>query len=755
LIKVDGTIYRFMGKESPTYQTILPTADEQAYQCKYTEIEPASDWNKVKFDDGGWDTGPAPFSDDKQQAKTLWTSKNIWVRRTFTLNDLNIDKLVLKLYHDDNVEVYLNGEKVYSVIGWTSDYKLIPLSDKFKNRLKEGENVLAIHCANTAGGGFLDAGLVQEVKAQKSDVLLAKQKSVEVNATQTIYNFDCVGVDLKVTFTSPLLMNDLDVFSRPVSYISYSIKSNDGRSHAVKVLFSASTNIAVNSPSQQVTTQKYATPALSILKAGTVAQPLLQKKGDDLRIDWGYVYVAVPKSVNELQYITEQQDAVSSFVGGSIKSTNKPGTQLELNTVINFGSVGPVAKEKFIELGYDDLYSVQYFTRNLKPWWKANSTQTIEKELTTAAAGYASVMQKCDIFNKSMYNAAVKAGGKNYANLCVIAYRQSIAAHQLLKSPQGDILFLSKENFSNGSINTVDVTYPSAPLYLLYNPKLLEGMLNGIFHYCESPMWKHDFAAHDLGTYPLANGQTYGENMPVEESGNMIILTAAIAKAEGNTNFAKKHWKTLSTWAKYLSENGFDPGNQLCTDDFAGHLAHNSNLSVKAIVALGAYADLANKLGEKSIAKKYWTLAGGMSAKWVQLANAGDHYSLVFGDKNTWSQKYNLIWDKVLGLHLFSDAVYKKEINYYLTKQNIFGLPLDSRKTYTKSDWILWTASLADNQKDFKALTDPVYKYATQTPTRVPLSDWHETTNGKMVGFQARSVVGGYFMKILESKWVK
>ncbi|HVW97262.1 MAG TPA: DUF4965 domain-containing protein [Mucilaginibacter sp.] len=754
MIKVDNTTYRFLGKDVPAYTTVLPASDEQSYTCKFTETAPQNHWQDLKFDDTKWKTGAAPFSDDSHQAKTLWKSKDLWMRRTFELNNLNIDRLVLKLYHDDNVQVYLNGEKVYDVTGWTGDFKLIPLKDKFKNKLVKGKNILAIHCSNTAGGAWLDAGLLNEIKAKPTGVLLARQKSVTITATQTIYDFDCVGVNLRLTFTSPLLMNDLDIFSRPVSYISYKASSKDGKNHKVKVFLGASSSIAVNKPSQVVTAQKYLTKNLSVLKAGTLAQPVLQKKGDDLRIDWGYMYVAAPAAANAIQYITPQSQAVNSFIGKWANTTITKGRLLSLNTVTDFGTVGTAAKERFTELGYDDIYSIQYFKQNLKPWWKLKGS-TIDKELTTAAADYQLIMQKCNAFDKAMYNAALKAGGEKYADLCVLAYRQSIAAHQLVKSPQGEVLFLSKENFSNGSINTVDVTYPSAPLYLYYNPVLLEGMLNGIFHYCDSKAWGHDFAAHDLGTYPIANGQTYGENMPVEESGNMIILTAAITKAEGNTTYARKHWKTLSVWANYLSENGFDPGNQLCTDDFAGHLARNANLSVKAIVALGAYAEMAEKLGLKAVSQKYHAIAADMANRWQKLADAGDHYSLVFEKKDTWSQKYNLIWDKVLGLHLFPAAVYKKEINYYLTKQNKYGLPLDSRKTYTKSDWIIWTASLADNQKDFNALTDPVYKYATETPTRVPLSDWHETTNGRMVGFQARSVVGGYFMKLLENSWIK
>ena len=708
MIKVDAKIYRVLGKESKTFENILPSSDDQSYTVKYAETQPLEGWQNVSFKDASWKTGKAPFSDNKTAGGTLWKTKDLWIRRTFNLTKTDFNKPFLKLNHDDNIEVYLNGKKVYEKIGWIHKFEFLPLD---KADLKNGKNVLAIHIANTAGGAFLDAGIVNEPPIkQDANIIQAEQKDVTINATQTIYEFTCGPVDATITFTSPLLLKDLDVLARPVSYITYSVKSNDGKQHNVELYFGASTDIAVNVPTQEVVTKKYATSNLNILKAGTKAQPVLQEKGDDLRIDWGYMYVATPTSENATQYISTAFQAVPSFVSKKKSATVSAGKNLVLNTIIYLGKVGSDAKEQYFLLGYDDIYSIQYFHQNLKPWWNRNGDQTIEKQLSIAAKDYSEVMKKCDDWNKSLYNDLVSAGGKTYADLCIIAYRQSIAAHKLLQSPKGELLFLSKENFSNGSINTVDITYPSSPLFLAYNPELLKGMLNGIFYYSESGQWKHPFAAHDLGTYPIANGQTYGEGMPVEESGNMVIVTAAIAKVEGNADYAKKHWKTLTTWTDYLVKEGFDPVNQLCTDDFAGHLARNANLSVKAIEGIGAYGMMADMLGMKDVGKRYTDTAKNMAQRWMIYDDEGDHYALTFDKNNTWSQKYNMVWDKVLDLNLFPKEVAQKEIKFYLAKQNEFGLPLDSRKTYTKSDWIMWTATMTDNQRDFEAFIDPLYK---------------------------------------------
>jgi hypothetical protein len=229
----------------------------------------------------------------------------------------------------------------------------------------------------------------------------------------------------------------------------------------------------------------------------------------------------------------------------------------------------------------------------------------------------------------------------------------------------------------------------------------------------------------------------------------MLILVAALARIEGNAAFAERYWPELTRWAAYLKEKGLDPENQLSTDDFAGHLAHNANLSIKAILALGSYGLLADMTGRKDVGAEFQKTARQFAAKWLEMASDGDHYRLAFDKPGTWSQKYNLVWDRILGLNLFPPEVARREIRYYLTRQNRYGLPLDNRKTYTKLDWVVWTATLAESGADFEKIVAPAYQFANDSASRVPLTDWYDTVTAGQQGFQARSVVGGLFIKML------
>jgi hypothetical protein len=585
------------------------------------------------------------------------------------------------------------------------------------------------------------------------------QTGLRLNPTQSIYTFSDGKIQLTVTFTSPLLPDDLDLLSRPASYVTFEVVSADNAIHDVRIYFDATAQWAVNSEDQQVEWKRADVPGMSVMLTGTVDQKVLQSKGDDHRIDWGYLYVAVKDK--DMSAAIGDVDAIrASFAsGGKLPGADDgrmpravddhmPG----LCMLADVGRISGTAKEKHLIIGYDDVYSVVYFGEKLKAWWRRDDKMDFARMVALAESDYEAVMKRCADFDGKMIEDATKTGGTMYADLCRTVFRQAVAAHKLVADPDGKPLFFSKENNSNGSIGTVDVTYPSTPLFLMYNAELVKGMLQPIFHFRESGRWLKNIAPHDVGTYPIANGQTYGADMPVEECGNMIILCAAIAQVEGNAGFAASHWEALTEWADYLKENGFDPENQLCTDDFAGHLARNANLSIKAILAIGCYGKLAGMQNMQEVEHDNLALAKDLALKWMQVAGAGDHFSLTFDNPGSWSQKYNLVWDGILGLNLFPPEVAEKEIAYYLTKQNKYGLPLDSRKTFTKSDWILWTATLAKQDADFRALIKPVWDYLNDSPDRIPVSDWHETTTGKAIAMYARSVVGGYFMKMFASQ---
>ena len=587
----------------------------------------------------------------------------------------------------------------------------------------------------------------------------AVQKSVDVLATSTYYTFTCGPVELDVVFTAPQLIDDLDLLSTPINYVSYRVRSLDKKTHDVQFYMETTPELAINESNQPTVARTLSKNGISYVEAGSIDQPICDRRGDLICADWGYAYLASTNGSGKSVSLGDYYGMKESFVkNGTLATTKTKWTTRKeednpaMAYVHNLGSVSNSGKEGFMMLGYDDIYSIEYMYEKRMGYWKHDGKVTIFDAFEKLRDNYQAIMERCRAFDELIYDDAEKAGGKKYAEICSASYRQVISAHKLFTDKEGNLLWFSKENNSNGCVNTVDLTYPSAPLFLVYNPELQKAMMTSIFEYSASGRWNKPFPAHDLGTYPIANGQVYGGDMPIEEGGNMVILAAAISKIEGNADYVKKYWDLLTTWTNYLVEYGQDPENQLCTDDFAGHWAHNANLSVKAIMGVAGYSEMAHMLGLDDVAEKYAGIAKKMAVKWEEMANEGDHYRLAFDRENTWSQKYNMIWDKMWNLNLFPNNVIDKEINYYLTKQNPYGLPLDSRKEYTKSDWIMWTAAMSSDLETFKKFIDPLYKYINETTSRVPISDWHHTDSGEWVGFKARSVIGGYWMQVLMDK---
>lgn len=398
-----------------------------------------------------------------------------------------------------------------------------------------------------------------------------KQVRLEVLPARTIYEFEAAGVRLELTFMSPLLPDDLDVLARPVTYVTWAARAINGRRHRVSLYFDCTAEFVVNTTYEKVVWSRPRVGGLRLLSFGSQAQPVLERAGDDLRIDWGYFHLVIPPSASGADVIAWNRVARDSFAAdGTLPDSDDmrmPRMAREELPVVaattDLGEVGAVTVSRHVMVAYDDQFSVEYFRRRLRPYWRRNNE--VDALLKAAGRDYEELTRRCEAFDAELMSDLRRAGGEEYARIAALAFRQTIAAHKL-------------------------------------------------------------------------------------------------------------------------------------------------------------------------------------AADW----DDGDHYRLAFDKPGTWSQKYNLVRDGLLGLNLFPPQVARRELNFYRTKQNRFGLPLDNRETYTKLDWIVWTASLAESQEQFRSFISPIYKFVNETPDRVPLTDWYGTLDGKQRGFQARSVVGGVYIKMLE-----
>lgn len=596
-----------------------------------------------------------------------------------------------------------------------------------------GKGNSIIGTVNIDGEKFLFLGYHRDIKK-------ITQVSLDIDALSTTAVFENEKISLTAKFLTPLIPDDYRLLTRPVSYLEISYESKDGKAHDVSVNIAASEELCLDEPNRiEVVTEKLEIGNLTALKMGNPTQEPLNRSGDDVKIDWGYLYLA-SNSPDAESYADE--------IWGDV----------HINISVPLKEKAPV----MYYFAYDDIESIEYFGNHLHSYWNKDGHSILDA-ISEAAEEYEELSKRCKEFSDKLYADALSAGGEKYADLLSLAYRQVIAGHKLVLDEDGEILFISKECFSNGCAATVDVSYPSIPMFLIYNPELVKGMMRPVYKFALSDAWQFDFAPHDVGQYPLVNGQVYANNqkdilkwqMPVEECGNMLIMEANVALVTKKTDFAEKHFDLLEKWCKYLIKYGADPGHQLCTDDFAGHLAHNCNLSLKAAMGLQGMSIITKMMGDEEKSAYYRAQAEKMADNWLKTAVNDDGTTrLAFDIPNSYSMKYNMVWNKVWNCGLFTQEFMDAEISDNMKHFNKYGMPLDSRADYTKSDWLVWTASMASSDKVFADYIAPLWKAYNESPSRVPMSDWYDTVSGKWVSFRHRTVQGGLFMKMLINKGI-
>jgi hypothetical protein len=592
---------------------------------------------------------------------------------------------------------------------------------------------------------------------------LARQLQLEVTATQSRFVFAAGAVNLYVNFIAPVDGDDLQKLSVPFGYIQVQAVSTDGVAHATSVYLDISGEWAHGDTNTPVvwTREDLAAPQPTTAFAVHPANPGTPREVNEFAA-WGTAVFAAASSG-----MLSQAGSDATVRGAFLANRPLDGTVdiVQPRAIsdrwpvfayqVDLGMLGGVpSAPRVFAIGNVRQPAVTYLQADVQPLWQAfwpTWQAMVGAALADAASG--NMVSRADALDRKIAPAAVALGGAHYAALCALALRQAFAGTELVGTA-ADPWLLMKEISSSGNLQTVDVVYPSMPAFLYVSPKLVRHMVTPVLEYVESGLWPMEFAPHDLGaSYPNASGHNDGggENMPVEESANMLLMTAAYLGAEPGSEanaYLTAHYATLNDWAKYLVDHALDPENQNQTDDFTGFIAHSSNLALKGILAIGAMGQIARAVGNTVDADHYDMVAHDYIVRWSGFSQdtTASHLRLAYdAPQDTWSLKYNSYPDRLLKLGLIPAATLAEETAWYVQQRAEYGFPLDNRHTYTKADWELWTAAGVSDPALRQQLIDAVYHFADRTPQRVPFTDWYDTESGTQTGFVARPVIGGMF----------
>ncbi len=593
-------------------------------------------------------------------------------------------------------------------------------------------------------------------KASKSAIpaLPMKGERPEHSPFTTFYTYEMDSVTIFVTFRSPLLPDDVHVMARPISYIEITGISKAKTAKKIDLYLGLSSDLVLSSANQKVKAEPFGTSGLKVLRMGNAKQAPLQTPGDQVSANCGHLYIAAADSAE--QSISSMETAIQDFVSkASIKNNPKLSKHLVINTVLHFNTSGSRTFRADFMLAYDEQYAVEYFGEMYKPYWKYDNYGGMEELLRKGWHEHNAIKMRCESYTTSLRSRLESVGGVEYWYLCERAFRQIMASHKLVKSPFGEVYLLAKANGGGGFTNKIQDVYDSAPFFLTLNPRLMHALLDPIFHCAEQKDWPNPFPPNDLGIYPKVNGQAGSEEQPIDQCASMLILTAALCRAEGYDQYAKDHWPMLKKWAETLQQNivAMEDRKETNVKTINERVPWSTATSLKAIIALKAFCNMAQRVDDEKTCEKLKPLITMLIDIWKGTAIEQDHTRMMFAKRQSWSLKEDMIWDKLLNINLLDSVDYVREANFMQTKFERFGVPSNSAGIAGNIKTAYWVALLADREECFKAVMRIHGNQIDHTLHREPLSGIYDTKTGMPISGKAGASLGGIYLQALAAKW--
>ncbi|RYP78349.1 hypothetical protein DL771_000534 [Monosporascus sp. 5C6A] len=595
---------------------------------------------------------------------------------------------------------------------------------------------------------------------------LVDQTDFSYTSTRSTFILNAGGkVEMNVTFLSPVTANDLRRQSLTFSYLDVGVHSLDGAGHDVQLYVDVSAG-------KSIVQWDYDT-ADGVAYHQFARQEQVEIQEVNQQASWGTWYWSTKDDKGLTWQSGSDTDVRGNFVRDGVLTNTKDTDFRPVNQnwpVFGFakdiGSVNGNTISTVFSIGLTQDAAIKLLGEGdglttYSSLWKSYF-QTGLEAMTFFYNDYHEASRiATDLDNKIATNS-LAAAGQDYLTITSLSVRQTFGALQFTGTADDPVVFL-KEISSNSDIQTVDVIFPAIPLLLYLNPQLVQYLLKPLFLNQENGHYPKRSAIHDLGIFPLAKGYPDGndEPMPLEECGNMIIMVLAYAQRTGDVDYLEAHYPILKQWAGFLVDESLIPAHQLSTDDFAGMLANQTNLALKGIIGLRAMSEIADLTGHTEDAASFGDTARSYIDQWQDLGinKAADlpHTTLSYGDESSHGLLYNLYANSLLGFgyDFVPKSVYDWQSAFYPTVALKYGVPLDTRHTWTKTDWIMWTAAIAseDTRNTFIRL---LARWISETTTHMAFTDLYDAATGDYpsagLRFTARPVVGGHFALLVLPK---